>query len=113
MDDKNIDRLIAEAYGRKADADMPPETFFAALADKAIRARRRGRLIRILSATASAGIAATLVGFLLTAQPEPESAGISGETFYTECIARADERIELAGTARDELRESLNDLFPF
>lgn len=113
MDDKEIDKIITAAYLEKAAAYMPSEEFFASTAIRTMKARRKRQLARIWSAVASAGIAATLGIVLLTTHKEAQVSAMPAESFYSESVALAEERIEHVNSAQAELRASFDKQLPF
>lgn len=113
MDDKSLDKIISDVYAEKAAADMPSEEFFTSIAMRAMNARRTRRLTRIRIAAIATGIAATLGIILLSENRQTQDAGQPEESFFTESIAQAEERIENIGMTQAALRESFDRQFPF
>ncbi len=113
MDDKYLDTLITQASRSRNSEAMPPDDFFASIAAREVMRRRRTLFTRISVAASVCVVAACSLWFFSSSHKGMEPYSAQASALYSESLDNASERIDRLASVQSDLRNSIDQQFPF
>lgn len=113
MDDKYLDTLITQACRSRNGNAMPSDDFFAVIAAREVMRRRRRLFTRISVAASVCVVAACSLWFVSSPHKRMAPYSAQASALYSESLDNASERIDRLAAVQSDLRNSIDQQFPF
>lgn len=113
MDDNRLDNLITIGVRSRNSRVMPPAEFFASIATREIMRCRRRRFFRLSAAASVCLLLAAGLWLFHSGDRTMDQPSSAGSYLYSENVDNATERIDRLASEQADLRQSIDQIFPF